>query len=64
MHWVLAELGRRIGSTARQPSRVLDVLAQIVRRCGRWGRDIEDLDMRHAVAIQTSSAITRLDTAC
>ena len=49
MHWVLAELGRQIGATARRPSRVLDIPAQLVRRRGRWRRYVEDLRIRRAV---------------
>jgi len=49
MHWVLAELGRQIGVTARRPSRVLDIPVQLVRRRGRWRRYVEDLDIRRAV---------------
>jgi hypothetical protein len=49
MHWVLTELGRQIGATARQPSRVLAIPVQLVRRRGRWRRYVEDLHIRRAV---------------
>jgi SAM-dependent methyltransferase len=49
MHWVLAELGRQIGATARRPSRMLDIAAQLLRCRGRWPRYVEDLYIRRAV---------------